>query len=397
MKRIELLYLLILLFLLVLVFGLNIYAGGTITSPQQLAIDLLSPPNTPQAWLIQDLATVKYRALFRLIVRGTWSAFFPPDDAFSFYLFFVGWSWLFFYGTVVALYYLLRQLQFDSRTSFIGCLLFLASPPVLLAYKYPVYTREDPLAYFLLTVGLIAVFRSRAFLAGLIAAAGALTRETTLILPLAYLFAARDAWRKRLFVMALPMLALIGIRILWGMAVGDNLESGLNNLRHPFETLAFMFCVFGVLWTPYVVRLSERWRRGEFENQAWEMLTASGPIILILMLGATLTISRAREARIAFILFPWAIPLALDWFRSKSDALKALAASSSFWVTSFSILALVSAVILAFRITFPDLMRDYLVDFVNGYWLILGTLHLSATLALFLPIRRREAITQGVG
>lgn len=386
MKKIELVYLVILLFGLVAVFELNILAGGTITSPQHLAEDLVSPPNSPQDWVIQDWATVKYRALFRLIVRGTWSVFFAPTDALNFYRIFVLWSFIFFFSALIAFYFYLRELDFDRRTSFVGGLLFLASPPVLLAYKFPVYTREDPLAYLLVILGLIAIFKSKAVWVSALSVAAALTRETALVVPLVYVLTNNESWQKKLLVCVPPAFALVGIRILWGFVAGNNFDSSLLNFQTPAETLAFLFCVFGALWLPYVTQLWTRWRAGDFSSSAWRMLTHAGPIILVGMLGATLVLARATEIRIAFILFPWAIPFALDWFRSNNAYLKRLVSDYHYWAFVFSTFLFISGLVLFFQLTNPSLLRDYLVNFKNGYWLVISALHLSITLAIFLPM-----------
>jgi hypothetical protein len=394
MTKTELAYFALLLTLLLLVFGLNVIAGGTITNPQNLATDLASPLNSPQDWSIQDWVVVKYRALFRLIVQGTWSTFFAPTDAVAFYSVFVGWSFLLFFGTLVALYFYLRALEFDPRTSFVGCLLFLVSPPVLLAYKYPVYTREDPLAYFLVVVGLYAAFKSKAFLVSVISAAAALTRETTLILPLAYFLSAEEPWRKRILVWGLPVLAFVAIRIVWGFVVGNNFDSSILNFQTPGETVAFLFCVFGVLWLPYLSGMIDRWQKKVFPNYAWKFLTSSGPIIFALVMVATLTIARAREIRISFLLFPWAIPFALDWFRTRSDYFLARVRKIDDWAIAFSALALLAAITVYLDFAQRDLLTHYLADFRNGYWLFLGTLHLAATLAIFLPLLQRARTVQ---
>jgi hypothetical protein len=396
MKRIELLYLAILLLLLVIVFAFNVFAGTTITSPQYLAIDLASPPDSPQDWIIQSWPVVKYRALFRLIVRGSWQLFFAPSDAWAFYVLFVAWSFIFFCCTLVAFYWFLRILEFDSRASFVGGLLLLASPPVLLAYKYPVYTREDCLAYFLVVLGLIALARSRGFVVGLLSVAAILTRETTLILPLTYFLTSTDQWLKRIFIFSLPFLAQVGIRIMWGLVFGNNLESSVLNFQFPFETASFMFCVFGVLWLPSFLGLYNRRQAGRQSNPAWRALTMSGPLIFVVMLGATLFLARAREGRIAFILFPWVVPFALDWFRANIRYLQTLAGNWSYVAFSFFIFAAISASVLYFHLTNPELMRYYLADFKNGYWLFLGALHLSATLAIFLPMLRRQPKPQSI-
>ncbi len=396
LKKREYVYLLILLFFLAILFAFNVFAGTTITSPRYLAIDLASPPDSPQDWLIQDWPVVKYRALFRLIVRGTWSLFFAADDAWAFYLTFVSWSFLFFSLTLILFYVFLRRLDFDDRASFVGCLLFLASPPVLLAYKYPVYTREDCLAYSLVVLGLIAISLSRGFLVGVISVAAALTRETTLILPLAYFLTSSDSKSKRIFVFSLPFLALVGIRLWWGLVQGNNFESSILNFQFPFETIAFMFCVFGVLWLLAFWGLRSRRQQEAQVNAGWHMLTSTGPLIIALVLGATLLLARAREMRIAFILFPWILPFALDWLRSNTYLLRSWGSERTFWAIALSIFAGLSAIVLYFHLTNPGVMRYFLADFKNGYWLFLGTLHFSATLAILLPMLRRLTATQSV-
>jgi len=385
-KKTEFAHLVVLLFLLVVVFAFNWIAGGTITSPRHLAIDLASPPDSPQDWSVQYWIPTEYRALFRWIVQGTYSVLFSPTDAFGFYSAFVFWSFFFFGCALIAFYFYLRVLDLSSTAAFIGGLLFLASPPVLLAYKYPVYTREDPLAYFLVLLGLIAVFKSKAMWVSVISAVAALTRETTLILPLAYVLASRDPWSKKFLVCLPPLLAVVGVRFLLGFAAYDPFEGSIYNLQTPGQTLAFLFCAFGVLWLPYLIRMQDKWREGNFASYAWQVLVATGPIILILVLGTQIVLARAREIRISFLLFPWVIPLALDWFRANGERLRALVFQIGFWVTAITILAILSLTILYFHLTDPELMRYYLADFKNGYWLAVGDIHLSATLAIFLPL-----------
>ncbi len=396
MKRTELLYLAVLLLLLVIVFAFNILAGTSITSPQHLAVDLASPPDSPQDWEIQSWPVVKYRALFRLIVRGSWQLFFAANDAWAFYIVFVAWSFFFFYCALVTLYFYLRLLDFDRMASLLGGLLFLASPPVLLAYKYPVYTREDPLAYFLVLLGLVAIFKHKPLLVSLIAAAAALTRETTMIVPLAFFLGSGESLRKRILVFVPPFVALVGLRFLWGLVVGNSFESSILDYLKPLETISFLFCVFGALWVPYLLAWRDRWQKGDFPNYAWRVLTLSGTLVLAAVMIATLTIARAREVRISFILFPWAIPFALDWLRTNAAFLRTQAGSQAFWVSALSIMASLSAIVLYLHLTNAEWMKYYLADFKNGYWLFLGTLHLSVILAVFVPMLRRPANRQSV-
>ncbi len=396
MNRTVLIHFAILFVLLALVFGFNIFAGGTITSPQHLAVDLASPPESPQDWLIQDWAVVKYRALFRMIVRGTWAALFAPTDAWAFYVVFVVWSFVFFCCTLVALYWFLHVLDFDARWSFAGCLLFLASPPVLLAYKYPVYTREDVLAYFLVLLGLVAIIKVKPLLVSLISAAAVLTRETTMIVPLAYFLGSGEPLNKRILVFVPPVAALFGLRIVWGFVVGNSFESSILNYLKPVETIAFLFCVFGAMWVPSLFALRDRWNRSDFPGYGWRVLVLSGPLVLAAAMIATLTIARAREMRIAFIIFPWVIALALDWFRTNAPYMRDLAGSYAFWVFALATMSLISSAVLYFHLTNPELMRYYFADFKNGYWMFLGALHLSITVSIFTPMLFRQMKRQGI-
>lgn len=388
----EFVYLAILFVGLVAVFALNVVIGTSISSPQHLADALASPPDSPQDWEIQNWAAVRYRALFRFIVRGSWSLFFTPNDAWSFYLVFSAWSFFFFYGTVVALYFLLRALDFDHRASFIGGLLFLTAPPVLLAYRYPVATREDPLAYFLITLGLIAVIKLQSTWVALISVAAVLTRETTLVLPLSHLLASPTALTKRVLVFIAPILAYAGLRVAWGFETHPLLESFENTLKKPWETVAFLFCVFGVLWLPYLIRLFARWRNDPSMSTAWHVITQPGPLVFLLVMGATIILSRAREARIAFLLFPWAIAFALDWFRTNSEYLKSLLLRPAQVIWTMGIFGLTAGGIFWLNWTNSEALRVHLADFKNAYWLAIGTIHLAATLAIFLPLLYRRTI-----
>ena len=287
---------------------------------------------------------------------------------------------------------LLRVIEFDRRWSFGGCLLFLTAPPVLLAYRYPVSTREDPLAYFLMLIGLIAVIKSQSLWVTLISIAAVLTRETSLVLPLSHLLASSTTLTKRILVFATPILAYAGLRAAWGFETHPLLESFENTLKKPWETVAFLFCVFGVLWLPYMIGLFNRWRRGASSSAAWKVMTQPGPIVFLLIMGATIVLSRAREARIAFLLFPWAIVFALDWIRANSAYLKMFITQPASMIWALSIFSLLSIGVLILHLTNDEAMRFYLADFKNAYWLVIGTFHLSATLTIFLPRLRQRSI-----
>lgn len=389
MRRLEIFFFSVFFFLLLAVFALNVIAPGTITSPAHLAIDLASPPDAPQTWAVADWVPTKYRALFRWIVQGSFAIFFAPNDANGFYWTFVFWSFVFFYADLIALYFFLRALAFDEKFSFAGGLLFLISPPVLLAYKYPVYTREEPLAYLMLLLGLIAIIKAKPAWVALFGFFAGLTRETTLILPLTYFLATRDSLTKKILVFVPPILAGVGVRVLLGYQAYDPLEGARYNFETPLQSIAFLFMIFGFLWFAFAVRLRERGRATN--DPAWHILVTTAPIVTLLALGTHIAFARAREIRISYILFPWVIPLALDWLRVNHKRLRAQIRNPIYLASVGALFAIMSAAIFAFHLTQPELMRLYFADFKNGFWLFLLSVNLTVSIALFvpMPIQRR--------
>ncbi len=397
LNKTELGYFAILFVILAAIFILNWAAPSSITSPRHLAVDLSAPPDQPQAWSVQYWIPTKYRALYRWIVQGTFALLFAPNDAFGFYLTFIFWGYAFFCCTLVAFYYFLRALDFNAQMAFVGCLAFLASPPVTLAYKYPVFTREDPLAYFLVLLGLLGVFKRKPVWVSVIAVLAALTRETTLIIPLTYLLAARDSWHNKILVCLPPVIAAIGIRFLLGYASYNPFEGSIYNFETPWQSLAFIFCIFGALWLPFAAQLRAQWHTRQTAGEAWRIIISTAPIVFLIVFGTHIVFARAREIRISFLMFPWIISLALAWFDTKRARLTLLFSKPMSWVWLSGVLGSLFALTLFASLAIPDTLKLYLADFKNGYWLGISNLHLWITLAVVLPIlviQRREQATQ---
>jgi hypothetical protein len=146
------------------------------------------------------------------------------------------------------------------------------------------------------------------------------------------------------------------------------------------------------MWLPYLIGLFNRWRDDPSMSAAWRVMTQPGPLVFLLVMGATIILSRAREARIAFLLFPWAIVFALDWFRTNSAYLKSLLTRPALAIWTPSVLGLTSISLFVLNLTNSETLRMHLADFKNAYWLAIGTIHLAATLAIFLPLLFRRTI-----
>jgi hypothetical protein len=381
MRKRDAIHLPVLLFLTFSVFWLNTALGGAIATPAKLAAEFKSPPDSPQDWTLKRSAPTKYRVLFRWLVSGTWRLMSSNRDAEDFLGTYVSWSICLFGATVLSLYSLLRILGLTPRATFLGSLLFLASPPVTLAYIYPVHTREDPLAYFLVVAGIIAAVRRRGWLVSTAGALGGLTRGTALILLVPYLLASDVSLRKKAVVSIPPLLSVIGIRVLLGYEFYNPLAASVRNFRFLPETLFFAFLVFGVLWLPGLLQLRRLRRQELLPANPWSTLSSSGPLALTLMMGTHLLFARVREIRISFLLFPWMAPLAVGWLQARLPRLRALMRGPGYWVSAGATGALIGAALLYAKSHMPP----YAVYPWAFPWLVIASIHLFLTLTIVLP------------
>lgn len=387
----EILYFIVLFILTVSVFSLNCALNGSIARPLNLAVELESPKSAPQDWQMHTRVPMKYRALFRWIVRGTWLSFAPNSGARGFYRTYLFWSFVFFFATAIALYYWLRMLEFGKFPSFLGCILFLSSPPVTLAYIYPVHTREDPLAYLFVILGMIAVFRSEVIAIILISILGSLTRETTLIVPFLYLFYTKESLPVRFLVCLVSVSAIIGIRICLGyQSYNPLLEGWAFNLRRLPETILFLFMVYGVLWIPGLAGIYQRRKNRAFLSYYWRILVSSTPVCLGLILGTNLILARIREIRIAFLSFPWIIPMCLGWLEGNSSPLKQIMSKRYYWLSVvFVFLLFYFLCISIFELTNFGMHLGF---FSSKLWRVAGYIHLSLTMVIVLPLLLKRSL-----
>lgn len=393
-KKSEFAYFIGLLFLTLILFCLNSFLGGYIANPENLAYALDSPPQAPQVWGLQTRLVFKYRLLFRWIVQGTWFILFSHDDAMGFYYVYVFYSFIFFYASLVSLYFLLKTLDFSESVSFAGCLLFLLSPPIILAYMDPVCTREDPLAYFLVILVMIAIIKLKPLLISILLVIAGLVRETTHILLPVYLLVSKDSLQKKVLVCIPPFLSTVVLRIFLGYGgVSEYIHNpsrwSVYNIQYPFETISFLFLTFGILWLPSLARLTNALQKSLPSDYAWEILIKSTPIALLLILGSCIILARPREMRITYLLFPWIIPLALDWFRLNIPRIKILITNKLYWAYTFFVLiflSFITMVLVYIRHNDPVFLEYFLGSLCNKKWLVLGFVHLLLTLTIILPL-----------
>lgn len=400
LRKSEFVYWGLLLILVLVLFWFNArIGGGSIKNPENLAEALASPLQSPQDWELQTWPVFKFRLLFKWIVKGTWQILFPQGGAIWFYRVYLFYSILFFYATVVTFYLLLKMLKFSNSLSFVGCSLFLISPPAALAYFYPVQTREDPLAYFLVTLGVLAVIKSKSLWVSVLLIIGQLVKETTLILLPVYLLLSRDSLTKKILVCLPVFLLILFFRIFFSSAgMGVYMENPFicskRNIQYSLETILFLFLTFSFLWLPALLRLKDMWLEGLSLNYAWKVLIKSAPLALILILGTSLLLACPREMRVSFLAFPWIIPFALDWFRINIKYLKRIIRQRLYWVYTIVILTFLSVGTLVLlnignSHSYSKNLENY---FDPGYdkWVITTFIHLFITLVVVLPLYLRS-------
>ncbi len=316
----------LLVFITITVFFLsNTFFGGYIT-PDRLGSEISASPEALYEWHLSQKAPFQYRLLFPAIVQGSWQLLTAdqPDNEVFFYVY-QGWSLFFLITAVISFYFLIQAFGFNQRWRLWGCLFFLISPPVLLAYTLPVHTREDTLGYTLLCVGLLCLMHQRIFLFFLVTLLGVLCRETLLILPFIFLFFIpfrNIAFRTGLA--AMPVLLWISLRFWIDGGVYDPLEGLKWNLANLEQVVGFSFITFHFMWLLFFYGLLHR--QSFIRNNAdfpTQFLFQSGFIIFCLIVITTFIGGIFNEIRLLFLMFPWVIMIALHVLRMYQNRISA--------------------------------------------------------------------------
>lgn len=301
----------------------NAYFKGYLNNEDSLAEEIWAGDAALSSWPIGEIPPFKYRFLFQKIVKGSFILFFTPENDTAFYFTYVIWSVIFLSGAAVAFYYFLNFLGFSNSYALAGSIIFLLSPPILLAYSLPVHTREDPLAYLILCCGLIAILREKALLVLFISCIGVLCRETLLILPFVYLFFSKDKLNKRLFIASLTLCVAVLIRILLGYEPYNILSIGfIYNLYNVGQTIGFFYITFGLFWIMFLFEIYRFTKSARLpDNPKLKLIYSSAPWAFLIIFTTTFLFGRLNELRLLFLLFPWVISLGLYYIKSNTSLL----------------------------------------------------------------------------
>jgi hypothetical protein len=161
-----------------------------------------------------------------------------------------------FAGWATAL--LLRTAGCSERQSMFGLAVWLALPPIHLAFVMPTQTKEDFLAYGLLAIGLVGVIKERLALVTIVSIVGALTRETLLLVPLIYALTARGNARTRFLPLVAGLLTLASIRLVLSSQGHDATGHFEKNLSNPWVLAAAIGAIFGAGWAILIPSLHPR-------------------------------------------------------------------------------------------------------------------------------------------
>jgi hypothetical protein len=317
-------FLTLLVIMLIAIFAHHLTSKTSLISDQAGVAQLLgsSESGEIQEWKISEWPSMKYRILFKGLIIGTAKILGGEISDLAFYRIYIGWCFILTLLTLVTLYYFLGILGFSHPYRFFGGFLFLFSFPVLFAYNYPVFTREDTLAFLLVTLGLVFLVKRQLIIAGLIAALAILARETGIILAIAIFFGSSARPLNRLMAILPAIAAFFAVRLIVGYESYNIFAGFFRNLQLPLESLFFLFICFGFLWLSALAGWNGL-RKSTLTGQGQKIIARSFPWVLTAILAAAIAFSILRENRVTFIIFPWMIALTLFWIRDNSDKIRA--------------------------------------------------------------------------
>ena len=319
----------------------NFMLQGSISSPKALAGELCFTGEDPAAWTVSTVSPYKYRVIFKWLVDTPYRLL-GGDQSPMFYYTYVFESLLCVLAAGIAFFYYLRAYTHSSAVASIGNLLFYICPPLCCAYVFPVHTREDPLAYLLLCLGLLAILKQRTGCYLLLCFVSPLCRETLAVIPFIGM-ASNFSKPVSLAGLGLALLSGIAVRLGYGFEGYPVFEQGLHyNLANLGETAIFMYIAFGPLWVIGV----HRW----IERPKTDFMSRSFPIAVLLIAGTCLVLARVREIRLLYLLFPWILSFSAEWLhRYWKDAIQCVVKESVAMIIAMFAFALGAVLFFAFR------------------------------------------------
>jgi hypothetical protein len=349
----------------------NFLLNGSLNKTNNLSGELKSNPDSLYQWKIATEPPFKYRVLHRIIVSTTYNLVRGREDNNqTFFLVYQVEAFVLHFLAVILFYIFLTKIDL-SEFAFVGSVFFVLLPPMLLAYNVPVHTREDPLAYCILTLGLLAIIKNNASLILLFAILGVLCRETLLLLPFVNLFFnGKQNQIIRLGISALAFGAFISLRFYYGMEKYDYWEGFNWNRNNLEQVLGFAYLTFGFLWIPFAFSFINK--RGQYQS---EIIYRSAMAVFFLILVTTFMGGIFNEIRILYLLAPWVIPIGLFYFKNNKAEILQTFRSVRFQLCA-GLLLIVFVVITAYAISIVNRYVTSKFDIPYGTWIITAAVQL---------------------
>lgn len=360
---------------------------GSLNSPATLANEILSPAEALYEYNITDQEPFKFRILFSSLVKQTYNILSEPQNNQNFYRIYIYWSGFFYISAVLSFYWLLMVVGFNRSYAFMGTMLFLISPAIIYAFSLPVHTREDMLAYTILNIGLICIFKNNKTGILVLTILGVLCRETLLLLPFFYLLYGYASIRYRALVFLLGFGVFFLIRAVLNGEGYDPIALGLMyNLGNMLEVIGFTFLVFSFMWPALFLDIYYIYTRvNNFtDRDPITLLRRSSLPILALVYATTFIGGRVNEIRLLFIFFPWIIVIFLYYFEHYLRPLIKIVITKSYKTYAISILIPCLALyIIAYLNIYHFLEGVHDVPFVQ--WITITCIYLYVFF-LFVPL-----------
>lgn len=218
----------------------------------------------------------------------------------------------------LAFFRYLRQLDFSRLWANVGVFILMSAYPMLCAHFEPVHTWDDIWAYLFVTLSLTAVLRRQVTATLIWFTLACFAREQTLVLypvfaiPFWWLLAKNKPPAKILWLLVPVVVYGLFYAIVWQEPIASryrlidfNFETALRSR----DTIFSLYISFGVIWLLAGVSLV-RQLAGKLEVSdkilTWGLILSVPATVVV-----ALFLSCARETRILFPPFVFALPLAL--------------------------------------------------------------------------------------
>ncbi|HEY8934172.1 MAG TPA: hypothetical protein VIM65_03095 [Cyclobacteriaceae bacterium] len=365
-------------------FTSNQFLGGYLSSPEHLGKEIQSPKDSLYEYNLIKKAPFKYRILFTSIVKSSFELLFDSGDSDGFYYSYKAWSLLFVVAASCLFFYLLTLNGFNDSLSFAGTCVFLLLPPLLMAYTVPVHTREDPLGYCILFLGLILIIKNKSWFFLIVALVGALCRETLLLLPLLYFLFSKDQnLIRKLLITGLPCVLWVLLRLLMEKTPYDSLEGFHWNNNNPEQVVGFLFLTYNILWLPVIFFILKfKTTILQETNNVRLFFYKSSLVALGLILLTTYLGGIYNEIRLLYLGVPWVIVISLTYFEKYSDDIFKIIRSGSYVI--FVVLCLVGAgCLLFFTLKYQQvLIKPGRYKIPYHLWIIISVIYFTISLVL---------------